>query len=193
VVIIADESADPAWIAADALATCEHDPDSWAVLLLDGERLANRVEEEIASRISALETAGLTAASWRANGRILITDSIDEAVSICDGIAPEHLQIMTRDSAKVAARPRHFGSLFIGPYAPVPFGDYVSGPNHILPTMGCARFSSGVNAWTFIRMCAFQEITEEGAAYLSPACARMADIEGLSAHRMSAMLRGGGK
>jgi histidinol dehydrogenase/sulfopropanediol 3-dehydrogenase len=191
VVIIADESVSPVWIAADALSRCEHDPNSWSVLLLTSESLAEKTSEEIEKELKSLETAEVAGSSWRNNGRIIVVDSLDEAVELSDGIAPEHLQVMTEDSSGLASRLRNYGSLFIGRFAPVPFGDYVSGPNHILPTVGCARFSNGVNVGTFIRVCSFQEITEEGAKSLSPHCVNLAGIEGLYGHRRSAELRGG--
>jgi histidinol dehydrogenase/sulfopropanediol 3-dehydrogenase len=192
VAIIADRSANPAWIAADAVSTCEHDPNSWAVLLLDSENLADNVAAEIESMLETLSTAELAGRTWKNNGRIIIFDSIDEAVALCDEIAPEHLQVMTEDSAGVAGRLSNYGSLFIGPYSPVPFGDYVSGPNHILPTAGCARFSNGVNVGTFIRTCSYQEITAEGGRRLSSRCAYLAGVEGLWGHRQSALLRNDG-
>jgi histidinol dehydrogenase/sulfopropanediol 3-dehydrogenase len=161
------------------------------VLLLTSESLAEKTSEEIEKELKSLETAEVAGSSWRNNGRIIVVDSLDEAVELSDGIAPEHLQVMTEDSPGLASRLRNYGSLFIGRYAPVPFGDYVSGPNHILPTVGCARFSNGVNVGTFIRVCSFQEITEEGARSLSPHCANLAGIEGLYGHRRSAELRGG--
>ena len=120
----------------------------------------------------------------------MIVDSEDEAVSVTDDIAPEHLQVMTADSAATAAKLTNFGSLFIGHDAPVAFGDYVSGPNHILPTQRCARFSNGVFAGTFLKVSSFQEITAEGAKYLSGPCAHLAGVEGLFGHQRSAQLRG---
>lgn len=189
-VIIADESVNPRWIAVDALSRCEHDPNSWSVLLLSSWKLAQEVSALIDQELTALKTAELAAQSWRHNCRIIVVDSMDEAVEISDEIAPEHLQVMCADSPGLAGRLRNFGSLFIGPYAPVPFGDYVSGPNHILPTSRCARFSNGVNATTFIRICSFQEISAEGGRFLSPHCASLAGLEGLYAHQLSARLRG---
>ncbi|MDR2523222.1 MAG: histidinol dehydrogenase [Synergistaceae bacterium] len=190
VVIIADESADPVWIAADALSCCEHDPNSWAVLLLRSEKLARDVAREIEEALKSLETAELAGKAWSDNGRIIIVDSLDEAVRLSDETAPEHLQVMTENSSEVAAKLRNFGSLFVGCWAPVPFGDYVSGSNHILPTAGCARFSNGVNVHTFLKISTFQEITPEGSKFLSPRCAYLAGVEGLHGHRRSAELRG---
>jgi histidinol dehydrogenase/sulfopropanediol 3-dehydrogenase len=192
VVIIADESADPAWIASDAISNCEHDTNSWAILLLTSEKLAELAASHIDAKLEALETANVAGEAWRNNGRILTVDSPDEAAAICNDIAPEHVQVMTRDSAGVASMLRNFGSLFIGPYAPVPFGDYVSGPNHILPTGRGARFSNGVNVGAFIKISTYQEITRDGGSYLSPRCAYLAGMEGLHAHRRSAEIRGEG-
>ena len=189
-VIIADESADPVWIAADALSNCEHDSNSWSVLILTGEKLAKEVTAAIEAELKRLATAELAGQTWNDNGRILVADSLDEAVRLSDEIAPEHIQVMTEDSAAVAGKLRDFGSLFIGRYAPVSFGDYVSGPNHILPTSRSARFSSGVNTLTFLKISSFQEITSEGGKFLSPHCAYLAGIEGLHGHRRSAELRG---
>jgi len=189
-VIIADESADPVWIAADALSNCEHDSDAWSVLLLTGEKLAAEVTAAIEAELKRLATAELARQTWADNGRIIVVDSLNEAVQLSDEIAPEHLQVMTEDSAAVAKKLRDFGSLFIGRYAPVPFGDYVSGPNHILPTSRSARFSCGVNTLTFLKISSFQEITPEGGKFLSPHCAYLAGMEGLHGHRRSAELRG---
>ena len=188
-VIIADESTDPMWIAVDALSCCEHDDDAWSVVLLTSEKLAEDVMRAIETELERLETAELAGQTWARNGRIIVADSIDEAVKLSDEIAPEHLQVMTNDSASVAAKLRNFGSLFVGRYAPVPFGDYLSGPNHILPTSGCARFSNGLNVLNFLKISSFQEITVDGGKYLSPRCAYLAGVEGLHGHRRSALLR----
>lgn len=189
-VIIADHSADPQWVAADSLARCEHDPNSWTVLVTTSEALAKAVTAEIARQLEDLKTAELAGQSWRDNGRILIVDSLEEAAAVSDDIAPEHLQVMTEDSNDTADRLTNFGSLFIGHHAPVPFGDYVSGPNHILPTSGCSRFKGGVYVGTFIKVSSFQEISAEGAKTLSGPCARLAGVEGLFGHQFSAELRG---
>jgi histidinol dehydrogenase/sulfopropanediol 3-dehydrogenase len=189
-VIIADDSADPHWVAADALSRCEHDPNSWSIVVTDSEELAKAVTAQIPEQLKNLKTAELAGQSWKNNSQILVVESMDEAIRITNEIAPEHLQVMTADSSVVAARLVNYGSLFIGHYAPVPFGDYVSGPNHILPTMRCGRFSNGVFVGTFIRTASFQEITEEGAKTLSGHCANLAGLEGLFGHQYSARLRG---
>ncbi|MBL3538525.1 histidinol dehydrogenase [Aminivibrio sp.] len=189
VVIIADGSAPPEWVAADALARCEHDPNSWTVIVTTSRKLAEKTAEEILRQAEGLPTGKAALEAWQNNGRILLADSLEEAVKIADGIAPEHLQVMTENSLETAEKLTNFGSLFIGPYAPVAFGDYVSGPNHILPTARCARFSNGVYAGTFIKVSSYQEITREGAYSLAEKCAAFADMEGLFGHKRSAELR----
>ena len=121
-VIIADESTDPRWIAADALSRCEHDPNSWSILLLTSAKLAEAVTAEIENELKSLETAELAGQTWENNGKILLVESLDEAVTLSDAIAPEHLQVMTADSPGTAWKLRSFGSLFSRRYAPVPFG-----------------------------------------------------------------------
>jgi histidinol dehydrogenase/sulfopropanediol 3-dehydrogenase len=187
--IIADDSVNPRWVAVDALSCCEHDPHSWSVLILTSEKLAEDVAAEIDAELRTLETAEIAGRTWKENGKILVADSLDEAVSLSDSLAPEHLQVMTENGPVLAARLRNFGSLFIGPYAPVPFGDYVSGPNHTLPTAGSARFSSGLNVNTFLKISAFQEISAAAGRYLAPHCSRLAEAEGLYGHKRSAELR----
>jgi len=190
VVIIADESANPEWVAADSLSRCEHDPNSWTVLVTTSEKLARDVTAQIEVQLKSLKTAELAAQSWKNNSRIIVAADLEEAVQITNEIAPEHLQVMTKDSAATAEKLQNFGSLFIGHYAPVPFGDYVSGPNHILPTLKCSRFSNGVFVGTFIKISSIQEITAEGAKTLSGPCAHLAGVEGLFGHQHSAELRG---
>ena len=190
VVIIADETADPKWVAADSLARCEHDPNSWTIIITTSKKLAEDVLTHIDEELKELATAELAGQSWRDNGRILLADSMDEAVEAANDIAPEHLQVMTKDGEELSKGLHNFGSLFIGHHAPVAFGDYVSGTNHILPTLRCSRFSSGVSVGTFLKICSVQKVSEEGARLLSPRCTHFAEVEGLFGHRRSAALRG---
>lgn len=189
VVILADESANPEWVAADALARCEHDPHSWTILVTTSPQLAESVISAVETQAPHLSTGEFALHSWRNNGRVLLAESLDEAVAITNDIAPEHLQVMTSDSPAISSQLVNFGSLFIGEYAPVVFGDYASGPNHILPTIRCARFSNGVYVGTFLRVCSFQELTAEGAASLAGPCADFAEMEGLFGHKHSAEMR----
>jgi histidinol dehydrogenase/sulfopropanediol 3-dehydrogenase len=193
VVIIADDSASPEWVAADVLARCEHGPGSWAVVVTTSRELAERLPAEIRDQARGLPTGEGALKTWTDNGRILLADSMDEAIGLAEDAAPEHLQVMTSDSGAVAARLTNYGSIFIGPWAPVAFGDYVTGPNHILPTMRSARYSSGVYTGTFLRTRSYQEITCEGARALSGPCEAFANMEGLFGHGRSAALRGRGR
>lgn len=191
VLIIADESASPRFVAVDLLAQCEHDPASVAVLVTTSRELAGQVLQAIEEELQTLETARLASQTWAENGKIILVDSLEEAVEVVDRVAPEHLQLQTRRNEELAAKLRNYGSLFIGDFATVAFGDYVSGPNHILPTMGSARFASGVWAGTFIKVVPYQKVTPRGAAALAGPCAHLAGVEGLLAHQRAAGLRRG--
>lgn len=188
-VIIADESADPSWIAADTLARCEHDPDSWAILLLSSKELAHQIIAEVEEQLKALKTRNIAELSWNKNCKVMVFNSIEEAAETCNAIAPEHLQLMFEKASSFEKLFRNYGSLFIGRHAPVAFGDYVSGPNHILPTVRCSRFASGVYVGTFLKISSYQKITPEGARYLAPHCARLAETEGLHGHLRSSKIR----
>lgn len=189
VVIMADGTANPEWVAADALARCEHDPNSWTVIVTTSRDIIPGILDFIEKEAKMLPTAGVAMTSWKNNSKIILADDVDEAVAITNDIAPEHLQVMMESSSEVAKKLRNFGSLFVGYYAPVAFGDYVSGTNHILPTSRCSRFSNGVCVGTFLKMCSVQEITKEGAQMLAPHCAYFAGVEGLFGHQHSAELR----
>lgn len=191
VLIIADESASPRLVAVELLAQCEHDPASAAVLVTTSRELAEQVLRAMEEELPTLETARLAAQAWAENGKVILVDDLEEAVEVADRFAPEHLQLQTRRNEELAARVRNYGSLFIGNCATVAFGDYVAGPNHILPTMGSARFASGVWAGTFIKVVPYQKVTPAGAAALAGPCAHLAGVEGLAAHRRAAELRKG--
>lgn len=189
VLIIADDTAVPRLVAVDLLAGCEHDPNASAILVTTSRKLAAAVETEIEAELKTLKTANLARQTWNDNGMIILADTLDEAVEISDRFAPEHLQLMTASDDVLSARLQNYGSLFIGPAAPVAFGDYLSGTNHILPTMGCARFTNGVWVGTFIKVAPYQQLTAAGAARLAGHCANLAGVEGLSGHQRSAELR----
>ena len=189
VLIIADESVSPRLVAVELLAQCEHDPASAAVLVTTSRKLAEQVVRAMEEELLTLETAGLASQAWTDNGKIILVESLEEAVAVADRVAPEHLLVQTCRNDELAAALRNYGSLFIGGFATVAFGDYVSGPNHILPTMGSARFSSGVWAGTFIKVVPYQKVTARGAAALAGPCACLAGVEGLPAHRRAAELR----
>ncbi len=189
VLIIADDTAPAPLVAVDLLATCEHDPNSTASLVTTSRRLAAEVEEVIREELKTLGTAVLAGQTWEDNGQIILADSLDEAIEISDRFAPEHIQVMTVCDEELAARLRNYGSLFIGRHDPVAFGDYVSGPNHTLPTHTTARFSNGIWVGTFIKVSTYEKVTPEGAATLASHCSHLAGVEGLLAHQRSSDLR----
>ncbi|HOV79287.1 MAG TPA: histidinol dehydrogenase [Bacillota bacterium] len=191
VLIIADGHASPALVACDLLAQCEHDADARGILVTTSRRLAESVLSAVKEEGRSLATGEAALKAWEENGQVILVDSLEEAASVANDFAPEHLELHTGDNDRLAEMLVNYGSLFIGGNAPVAFGDYVSGTNHILPTMGCSRFASGVWAGTFIKVASYQKLTGEGAAALAGACAHLAGVEGLFAHQRSASLRKG--
>lgn len=191
VLIIADEHADPATVACDLLAQCEHDPTARGILVTTSSKLAGQVLESIYIEGSSLETGKAALKAWEENGQVILVDSLTEAAVVSDQFAPEHLELQTVKNDELINKLHNYGSLFIGGNAPVAFGDYISGTNHILPTMSCSRFSSGVWAGMFIKVASYQKLTAEGAAGLVDACSHLAGVEGLKAHQRSADRRRG--
>lgn len=189
VLIIADDSADARWVAVDLLAKCEHDPNSISWLVTTSRELAQAVLEVIPSECQTLGTGEFALQTWEDNGRIILVDSLEEAAAVSEDFAPEHLQVMTDRDDDVVERLSNYGSLFIGPYAPVAYGDYVSGTNHTLPTMHCAKFMNGLWVGTFLKTLSIQRLTAEGSDHLAGHCAHLAGVEGLLAHQRSAELR----
>lgn len=189
VLVIADESADPKVIACDILAQSEHDKDAAGILVTTSASLAESVASEVESLLRSLDTADIASVSWKDNGRIIVANSLEEAAEISNDVAPEHLEINLRDNDVIIPLLRNYGSLFIGEGAAEVFGDYVAGTNHTLPTMGAARYTGGVSVMTFLKVCTFQSVTDEGVASIAPVAEVMARNEGLSAHAMAAAVR----
>jgi histidinol dehydrogenase len=188
VVVVADASADPAWIAADLLSQAEHDPDAQAILIADDAAFADAVEAEIERQLQSLPTAEVAAASWRTNGAIILAPR-DRAPALVDRIAPEHAEFMVRDPEPLAARVRHAGAIFLGAHAPEALGDYVAGPNHVLPTSGTARFSSGLATADFMKRTSLTRLGPAAFAAISGAAEALAKAEGLPAHARSLAVR----
>ncbi|OWZ83325.1 histidinol dehydrogenase [Natranaerobius trueperi] len=189
VLIIADDSADIKKVATDLLAQAEHDPDAKCILVTTNESIAKYVEIELKKTITSIDTFDTANDSWSNYGEIIIVESLDEAIKISDEVAPEHLQLLTKYNDQLMNRVKHFGSLFVGEWSSVAFGDYVSGTNHILPTGCSARFNSGLTVGTFLKTSSFQKISKEGAKSLAYHCSDLADLEGLDAHKKSSNLR----
>jgi len=186
VVVIADSKARPDFVAADLAAQLEHDPLAWGVLFTDSAPLADRVEEELSSLVRGLERAQIIR---EANCCVVVAESIDQAVSFADDFAPEHLLIVTEDSARVAEAVRNAGAVFVGPYATVPLGDYAAGPNHTLPTSGAARFASPLGVHTFLKRTSVLSLSRGDVETLHDATVRLAHLEGLGAHAHAVEVR----
>lgn len=189
VLILADDRADPTRLAADLLAQAEHDVNARSVLVTTSERLGKEVEEEVERQLAGLSTSAVARLSWENNGEILLVDSPEEACRIANERAPEHLELDLAEAEEWVARLRNYGSLFIGEWAAEVFGDYLSGTNHTLPTMGAARYTGGLWVGTFLRVTTFQRMTAEGASRLAPLASRIAREEGLMGHAAAAEAR----
>jgi histidinol dehydrogenase len=192
VLIIADESADPAIVAADLLAQCEHDKNAQSILVSFSEALAEQVLSQIETQLPALSTVEIAAASWEMNGEVLLAESIDEAADWVNQRAPEHLELQTKDNAALTPKLRNYGALFIGKYSAEVFGDYAAGTNHTLPTAGAARYTGGLWVGTFLKTLTYQHAGAAAAAALAPPVSLLAAAEGLAAHSAAACRRKGG-
>lgn len=184
VLIIADDSANPSFIAADLLAQAEHDPDARCVLATPSRKLAAEVKKEITKQVKKLPRKSVIKSSL-SNAVVILTKNIGEAVSFANDYAPEHLEVITKNPRKIAEKIKNAGAIFIGPYSPVAMGDYASGGNHVLPTGGAARFSSPLSVRDFLKTSCVQEASENGLRQLSEIVNSIAESEGLTAHRRS--------
>ncbi|MEJ2672180.1 MAG: histidinol dehydrogenase [Deltaproteobacteria bacterium] len=180
--ILADDTAEPRFVAVDFLSQVEHDPEAAAVLVTASENLARQVVEIITKNLPQLPRREIIEAALEKYSAVLLAPSLDAAVEFADLYAPEHLQVITRDPFSLLPRIRHAGSIFLGPYAPVPVGDYASGTNHVLPTGGCARMFSGLSVDDFIKKPTFQHLTREALSGLKDTVITLAEHEGLSLH-----------
>ena len=189
ILIIAEDSAKASWVAADLLAQAEHDPDTRVILVTDSERLARAVLSEVSAQLQTLPTAGVAGAAWEKSGEIILTRDLLEACAVSDEIAPEHLEVHTRDAHGLMAHLHSYGSLFVGEHAGVVFSDKVIGTNHILPTRAAGRYTGGVWVGTFIKVLTHQWVTPEAADRIARVTARQSRREGLEGHARSADLR----
>lgn len=188
-VVLADESADAGLVAADLLAQAEHDADAVPILITTSGELVTRVELELSGLLATLPTHATARAALR-NGCVALVSGIERAIDLCDAIAPEHLEIMTRDPRAVASRISHAGAIFIGSASAEVAGDYGAGPNHTLPTGGTAKFRAGLSVFNFLRARTWLDIEDAGAARaLWDDSAVMARIEGLEGHARAAEMR----
>src|SRR5262245_50080898 len=189
VLIIADRDANPEWIAADLLAQAEHDTAAQAILITDDAALADAVERAVEGQLKTLPRGDVAAASWRDFGAIVLIGKLDDAVALTDAIAPEHLEIETRDPEPLAAKIRNAGAIFLGAHTPEAIGDYVAGSNHVLPTARSARFSSGLGVFDFMKRTSILKCGPDQLAALGPAAIALGEAEGLGAHARSVAIR----
>jgi histidinol dehydrogenase len=187
--VLADDRADPIVVAADLVTQAEHGPDSPAILVTTSRTLADRVEAEIAALLPRLERSTILARSLASHGVIAVAPDLETAIAFIDAYAPEHLSIDVRDPDAAAARVRHAGSIFVGPWAPESAGDYATGANHVLPTGGLARSSDPLAVEAFGRFTQIQRIDAEGLAGIRETVGRLASVEGLTAHRHAIEVR----
>jgi histidinol dehydrogenase len=188
ILVVADTANDPAWIAADLLSQAEHDPDARAVLITDTAAFADQVEAEIGRQLSALPTRQVAEAAWRDHGAVIIAP-LARAAELANLLAPEHLELAVDGAEKMAAEIRHAGAIFLGRHTPEALGDYVAGPNHVLPTNRAARYASGLSTLDFLKRSSLTSCPPAGFAAIAPAAHILAEAEGLPAHALSLALR----
>jgi histidinol dehydrogenase len=189
VLVVADDTGNAPWIAADLLAQAEHDTSAQSILITESKKLADEVERAIEAQLSTLPRAAIARASWNDFGAIILVGSIEDAVAIANAIAAEHLEIMTADPEMLAAQIRNAGAIFLGPHTPEAIGDYVGGSNHVLPTARSARFSSGLSVLDFMKRTSILKCGVDQLRALGPAAMTLGRAEGLEAHSRSVGLR----
>ena len=189
VVVIADAGQDPALIAMDLLAQAEHDESAQSILITDSAAMADAVAAHVEKALETLPRAAIAGESWRQNGAIILVRDLDEAAALTDRLAPEHLELMVADPAALFAQVRHAGAAFLGNYCPEALGDYVAGPNHVLPTGRTARYASGLSVFDFLKRTTWIQGSAQGIRAIGPAAVKLADAEGLQAHGRSVALR----
>ncbi|TCZ65889.1 histidinol dehydrogenase [Roseicella aquatilis] len=189
VVILADASNDPRLVAIDLLAQAEHDESAQAILLTDDAGFADAVVAAVAAELEILPRAAIAGESWRRHGAVILVRDWEEAFALTNRLAPEHLELMLPDPRAAMAKVRHAGAAFLGRHCPEAVGDYVAGPNHVLPTGRTARFASGLSVFDFLKRTTWVEASEAGLQAIGPAAVALAEAEGLQAHGRSVALR----
>lgn len=187
--IIADETVDEDFCAADLLGQAEHGPNSPAILLTNSEDLARRTIEAVARQLEWLPTAEVAGAAWRDYGQVIVCDSYEEMIEVADEIASEHVQVMTRDPNYFLEKMTNYGALFLGQETNVSYGDKVIGTNHTLPTMKAARYTGGLWVGKFIKTCTYQRVTREASVMVGEYCSRLCALEGFAGHKEQADIR----
>jgi histidinol dehydrogenase len=189
VVVVADASQNPRHVAVDLLAQAEHDESAQSILITDDAGFADAVAAAVEAEIPTLSRAAIAGASWQAHGAVILVRNWDEAAALVDRLAPEHLQIMLPEPGPFFARIRHAGAAFLGAFCPEAVGDYVAGPNHVLPTGRTARFASGLSVFDFLKRTTWVQADAAALDQVGPAAVALAEAEGLQAHARSVALR----
>lgn len=189
ILVVADGDNDPAWIAADLLSQAEHDKAAQSLLITDDPGFADAVAAAVEGQLATLPRADIARASWGQFGAIILVPAIDDAVALIDRIAPEHLELACRDADALADKVRNAGAIFIGAYTPEVIGDYLAGPNHVLPTGRTSRFSSGLGVLDFLKRSSLISCSAEGLRALGADAVILANAEGLQAHAASVTIR----
>jgi histidinol dehydrogenase len=189
ILVVADDTADAAFVAADLLAQAEHDPMARAVLLTPSRALRDAVARELGRQLAVLPRREIATAALHGHGALVLTATLEEAVELSNRLAPEHLELQVADPEGLLARVRHAGAVFLGRHTPEVVGDYVAGPNHVLPTGGTARFSSALSTEDFVTRLSVIEYSAEGLAEAGPHVGRLARVEGLDGHGAAAAVR----
>ena len=185
ILVIADGQNDPEWIAADLLSQAEHDPNAQSILITDDDNFARQVEDRVDVQAAMLTTSKVARESWENHGVVVIVDDLSQSIALANELAAEHVELAVKDPKPLFDGIRHAGSIFIGRFAPEAVGDYVAGPNHVLPTGRRARFSSGLSVLDFMKRSSFIEMDEAALQAIGPAAIALAEAEGLPAHAKS--------
>jgi histidinol dehydrogenase len=189
ILVVADRDNDPSWIAADLLSQAEHDTAAQAILVTDDGDFADAVEAAGAAQLETLARGEIAGASWAAHGAVVEVADLAEVPPLVDRLAPEHLELAVADPEALAGAVRNAGAIFLGRYTPEAIGDYVAGPNHVLPTARSARFSSGLGVFDFVKRTSILRCDANSLATLGPAAIALAQAEGLGGHARSIAIR----
>lgn len=190
ILIVADESADPVYTAADMLSQAEHDMLASSIVITDSQELADKLEKEVEKQLAQLPRQEIARASLDKNGLIIVAEDIMQAVEFANVSAPEHMELLTKEPFKLLPYVRHAGAVFLGAYSPEPLGDYFAGPNHVLPTGGTARYYSVLNVETFMKRTSIISYTQPALMDVGEDVIRLAEAEGLQAHANAIRVRG---
>ncbi|WP_343560068.1 histidinol dehydrogenase [Kiloniella sp. b19] len=189
VLVVADGKNDPRWVAADLLAQAEHDASAQSILITDDAAFAEEVERAVQVHLQSLSRSEIAGQSWKDNGAVILVEDMDEAARLTDRLAPEHLELAVDDPDELAGKIRNAGAIFLGRHTAEAIGDYVAGPNHVLPTARSARFSSGLSVLDFMKRSSMMSCSEQGLRAIGPAAVTLAKAESLTAHALSVSLR----